>query len=122
MLESGDPEDPQSWHRYCYAYNNPLKYIDPTGGENEPANQSEEEKKKARTIKFEVLGQVKILGKNVSVYVATGQSKDFRDTVLKNAQAAASAINANAKSLTATDKQMIGNITAIAAGGRCPTR
>ncbi|MEK6289151.1 MAG: RHS repeat-associated core domain-containing protein [Acidobacteriota bacterium] len=118
LLESGDPEDPQSWHRYCYAYNNPLKYIDPTGGENEPANQSEEEKKKARTIKFEVLGQVKILGNNVTVYVATGQSKAYRDTVLKNAQASASEINANAKSLTATDKQMIGNITAVAAVGQ----
>jgi RHS repeat-associated protein len=117
LLESGDPEDPQSWHRYCYAYNNPLKYIDPTGGENEPANEEEQKKKKLPTIHFEKLGQVKILGKNVNIYVAKGQTKEYRGTVLKNAQAAADLINTNAKNLTATDRQNIGNVTAIAAPG-----
>jgi RHS repeat-associated protein len=27
----GYPDDPQSWNRYAYARNNPLKYVDPTG-------------------------------------------------------------------------------------------
>lgn len=29
--DSGDPQDPQSWNRYAYGHNNPLKYIDPDG-------------------------------------------------------------------------------------------
>lgn len=28
---TGKIEDPQSWHRYAYARNNPLKYVDPDG-------------------------------------------------------------------------------------------
>jgi YD repeat-containing protein len=29
--ESADPRLPQSWNRYSYVMNNPLKYVDPTG-------------------------------------------------------------------------------------------
>ena len=31
LLNSGKPWDPQTWNRYAYTQNNPLKYIDPTG-------------------------------------------------------------------------------------------
>jgi len=31
LLNSGRPDDPQSWNRYAFAGNNPLRYIDPTG-------------------------------------------------------------------------------------------
>lgn len=31
LLASGDPANPQSWNRYSYTINNPLKYVDPSG-------------------------------------------------------------------------------------------
>lgn len=31
LLNSGRPEIPQSWNRYAYTLNNPLKYVDPDG-------------------------------------------------------------------------------------------
>jgi RHS repeat-associated protein len=31
LLESGKPEQPQSWNRYSYCINNPLLYVDPAG-------------------------------------------------------------------------------------------
>jgi RHS repeat-associated protein len=38
-VDQGTPEplDPQSWHRYRYARNNPLYYVDPDGNKDEPA-------------------------------------------------------------------------------------
>lgn len=31
LLNSGKPSDPQTWNRYAYTRNNPLKYVDPNG-------------------------------------------------------------------------------------------
>lgn len=31
VAESANPRVPQSWNRYVYVWNNPLKYLDPTG-------------------------------------------------------------------------------------------
>jgi RHS repeat-associated protein len=31
LLNSGRPDNPQTWNRYAYALNNPLKIVDPTG-------------------------------------------------------------------------------------------
>jgi hypothetical protein len=30
-MESADPYMPQTWNRYNYVADNPLKYVDPTG-------------------------------------------------------------------------------------------
>src|SRR6185312_10263564 len=31
LLNSGRPDDPQTWNRYSYGLNNPLRNFDPTG-------------------------------------------------------------------------------------------
>jgi len=31
LMNSGRPDDPQSWNRYTYTGNNPLNFTDPTG-------------------------------------------------------------------------------------------
>ena len=41
LMASAVPELPQSWNRYSYVLNNPLRYIDPTGEVWVPTGQSE---------------------------------------------------------------------------------
>ncbi len=31
LMESGNPQNGQSWNRYAYTYNNPLRFVDPNG-------------------------------------------------------------------------------------------
>ena len=46
MLASGSIYDPQTWNRYSYTLNNPLKYIDPSGLYVYASGTTDEQKKK----------------------------------------------------------------------------
>jgi RHS repeat-associated protein len=46
LLSSGREEEPQSWNRYSYVLNNPLRLIDPSGLYEFDASVSEEQRKK----------------------------------------------------------------------------
>ena len=43
QLEAGYFSNPQSWNKYAYGLNNPLKFVDPTGRCSKPTNQKEGE-------------------------------------------------------------------------------
>ena len=43
LAASANVSDPQSWNRYTYANNNPLKYVDPEGLKKEPVFQAYED-------------------------------------------------------------------------------
>jgi RHS repeat-associated protein len=46
LLSSGREEEPQSWNRYSYVLNNPLRLIDPSGLYEFDSSVSEEQRKK----------------------------------------------------------------------------
>lgn len=53
LLESGRPIEPQSWNRYAYVLNNPLRFIAPDGLEDAEASSNsddQEEQRRRRTI------------------------------------------------------------------------
>jgi RHS repeat-associated protein len=43
FLKDSDPSDPQSWNKYVYVRNNPLKYVDPTGEKADVKIETDEE-------------------------------------------------------------------------------
>jgi RHS repeat-associated protein len=139
LAASAKLTDPQTLNRYAYVGNKPTLYTDPTGmsahvGSYSIHNYSGGMAAESHadglsswpdmpqtisipTVTFQVLGHVNILGNDVLVYVATGQTQEYCDTVMANVNGAASVINANAGKLSDEDKQIIGNITQIAATG-----
>ena len=40
LMSSAEPSDPQSWNRYAYVGNNPLKLIDPSGMSSQPGGRN----------------------------------------------------------------------------------
>ena len=67
--------DPQSWNKYTYVRNNPLKYVDPTGEKADVTIQTDEENKRGTiTIK-------------ATVGVWTGDSKNISSAALSKAGA-----------------------------------
>jgi RHS repeat-associated protein len=53
LLESARRKDPQTWNRYAYARNNPLRFIDPTGEEDEDTDESQQIVKRTIKRKYE---------------------------------------------------------------------
>jgi len=68
LLESGRPARPQSWNRYSYVLNNPLRLIDPNGLEDEDSNDQEKNKQKEPE---------KIPDKGHYLKIDVGQNKTF---------------------------------------------
>ena len=54
LMASATVRDPQTWNRYTYALNNPLKYVDPTGMTEENAADCQKDKK-CVTVKVNVI-------------------------------------------------------------------
>ena len=51
LLNSGHPSNPQTWNRYSYALNNPLKIVDPNGLYNVNCGDDKECKQAAKDLK-----------------------------------------------------------------------
>lgn len=115
LLSSSRMITPQSWNKYSYTLNNPLKIVDPTGLDGEDANEDE-----INTIQFKSLGQVNILGQSVSIYVATGQTKEYEQNVMKNVTVAAELLNTldMLGELSQEDVDTIQNVKIIADPGK----
>jgi hypothetical protein len=46
LLASGRPPGPQTWNRYAYALNSPLRYTDPTGMEGSDIGTAEDQRRR----------------------------------------------------------------------------
>lgn len=74
MLSSGRDSNPQSWNRYVYVFNNPMRWVDPSG--LDPADEEERKRQAAAQAKadFEVakktIDQIVKNGGNLIIYVA----------------------------------------------------
>jgi hypothetical protein len=78
LMASATVYDPQTWNRYTYALNNPLKYTDPTGMKEENAADCQKDKQ-CVTVKVNV-----IYDKNANL---TDKQKDkFNQQLLQEAK------------------------------------
>lgn len=63
FFNDSNPSDPQSWNKYAYARNNPLKYIDPTG---EKADISIDTNEEAKTGVISIKASIGIYAQGIS--------------------------------------------------------
>jgi hypothetical protein len=126
-------DNPQTLNRYAYAINCPLTLSDPTGHfpssplalRGDTGNLDEEwnlrpesaDTEEYPTVKFEVLGQIDLLGNCVTIYIQTGQTDEYKTTALSTFQAATYAVNSRADKTSARDADVFGNLKAIAITG-----
>jgi hypothetical protein len=74
MLSSGRDTNPQSWNRYVYVFDNPMRWVDPSG--LDPADE-EERRRRAAQAAADLLEAQQVIdqmirdhGENLVIYVA----------------------------------------------------
>lgn len=72
--------DPQSWNKYAYVRNNPLKYIDPTG-ERATVTIETDEEKKTGTIKITASIAIWTSDKNISKEALDKAAADIKKSI-----------------------------------------
>jgi RHS repeat-associated protein len=74
LAESAKRSVPQTWNRYTYSLNNPLRYVDPTGEETKVAEQeTKKEHVKSKQTGQEVEGQTYVQVETTSIDPKTGE-------------------------------------------------
>lgn len=69
FFKDSKPDDPQSWNKYIYVRNNPLKYVDPSGEKAEITIRTDDRTKR---------GEIMITA-SFAVYAAQGSNVSARD-------------------------------------------
>jgi RHS repeat-associated protein len=93
LLASGDSRNPQSWNRYAYVLNNPVRLIDPNGLDDAEATDSQEKKQVVNPLEDKAINKrldeirqnAKPLGAGETPKPTTVEVIQGEQTVLQNA-------------------------------------